>query len=123
MKILVTGAAGFIGFHTAKRLIERGDEVVGYDAVNDYYDPALKQARLAILEDTAAAAPGHWTFLHADLADRAAVNAAFAEYGFGRVIHLAAQAGVPDLQHRQQSSSEADGVHRGDRGSGRPNDD
>jgi UDP-glucuronate 4-epimerase len=51
MKILVTGAAGFIGFHTAKRLIERGDEVVGYDAVNEYYDPALKQARLAVLDD------------------------------------------------------------------------
>jgi UDP-glucuronate 4-epimerase len=94
MKILVTGAAGFIGFHSAKRLIERGDEVVGYDAVNDYYDPALKRARLAILDDTAAAAPGRWTFLHGDLADQAAVNAAFAEYGFERVIHLAAQAGV-----------------------------
>src|ERR1700751_3185228 len=94
MKILVTGAAGFIGFHIAKRLIERGDEVVGYDAVNDYYDPALKRARLSILDDTAVAAPGRWTLIHADLADQLTVSAAFAEHGFERVIHLAAQAGV-----------------------------
>jgi len=91
MKHLVTGAAGFIGFHVAKRLIERGEEVVGYDAVNDYYDPTLKEARLAILDDTAAAAPGSWTFIRADLA---AVNAVFANHEFERVIHLAAQAGV-----------------------------
>src|SRR5262249_43558371 len=94
MRDLVTGAAGFIGFHVAKQLIERGDEVVGYDAVNDYYDPALKEARLAILNDTAAAAPGRWTFVRADLADRTAVDAVFATHGFERVIHLAAQAGV-----------------------------
>ena len=53
MKHLVTGAAGFIGFHVAKRLMERGDEVVGYDVVNDYYDPTLKEARLAVLDDIA----------------------------------------------------------------------
>ena len=54
MKTLVTGNAGFIGFHTAKRLLERGDAVVGVDLVNDYYDPVLKEKRLAILEETAA---------------------------------------------------------------------
>jgi UDP-glucuronate 4-epimerase len=93
MKVLITGTAGFIGFHTAKCLIERGDEVVGYDALNDYYDPAMKRARLCVLDEIAAA-PSRWTFLHADLADQDAVNAAFAEHGFERVIHLAAQAGV-----------------------------
>ena len=55
MKILVTGAAGFIGFHTAKRLFERGDDVVGFDVVNTYYDPALKEARLSLLAETAKA--------------------------------------------------------------------
>src|SRR5262249_28521885 len=94
VKVLVTGTAGFIGFHTAKRLIERGDDVVGYDSVNDYYDQAIKQARLAILDDTAAAAAGRWAFIRADLADQLALNAAFAHHGFERVIHLAAQAGV-----------------------------
>jgi UDP-glucuronate 4-epimerase len=89
IKTVVTGAAGFIGFHTAKRLIERGDEVVGYDAVNDYYDPALKRARLSILEDTAAAGRGRWTFLHADASDQAALNAAFDKYGFdGHLFRL-----------------------------------
>jgi len=94
MKILVTGAAGFIGFHTAKRLIARGDDVVGFDVVNDYYDPAIKEARLSILRDLAVAGPGRWTFIRADLAHLPAVTAAFAEHGFDRVIHLAAQAGV-----------------------------
>lgn len=94
MKHLVTGAAGFIGFHTAKRLIERGDEVVGFDNVNDYYDPAIKEARLRLLGETAAAAPGKWSFIRADLADQAAVDAAFATHQFDRVVHLAAQAGV-----------------------------
>jgi UDP-glucuronate 4-epimerase len=94
MRHLVTGAAGFIGFHVAKRLIERGDEVVGYDVVNDYYDPTLKEARLAVLDDMAATAAGRWTFIRADLADLAAVNAVFANHEFERVIHLAAQAGV-----------------------------
>jgi UDP-glucuronate 4-epimerase len=94
VRILVTGAAGFIGFHVARRLIERGDEVVGYDAVNDYYDPALKEARLAILEDGATTAAGRWTFVRADLADELAVNAVFVEHEFERIIHLAAQAGV-----------------------------
>lgn len=94
MKVLVTGAAGFIGFHTAKRLIERGDEVVGFDVVNSYYDPALKEERLKVLADSAKTAQGQWSFVRADLADQAAVNEAFKNHGFERVIHLAAQAGV-----------------------------
>lgn len=93
MKVLVTGAAGFIGFHTARRLIERGDEVVGFDVVNDYYDPSLKEARLSVLAKAASTAQGSWRFIRADLGDRSAVEEAFTA-GFDRVIHLAAQAGV-----------------------------
>ena len=63
MRVLVTGAAGFIGFHTAAALVRRGDDVVGFDIVNDYYDPALKGARLALLERVAAEAPGSFTFI------------------------------------------------------------
>lgn len=94
MKVLVTGAAGFIGFHTAKRLLERGDAVVGFDVVNDYYDPAIKEARLKVLAATAAERGGDYTFIRANLADKAAVDACFAAHTFDRVIHLAAQAGV-----------------------------
>lgn len=94
MKILVTGNAGFIGFHVAKRLIGRGDDVVGFDVVNDYYDPSLKEARLAILEETSGRQSGRYRFVRANLADRDAVNTCFAENRFDRVIHLAAQAGV-----------------------------
>jgi len=94
MKNLVTGAAGFIGFHVAKRLLERGDTVVGIDVVNDYYDPALKEARLQILDRAAGGANSAWTFIRADLADSVVVNETFAAHGFDRVIHLAAQAGV-----------------------------
>lgn len=94
MKILVTGNAGFIGFHTAKRLLERGDSVVGFDVVNDYYDVAIKEARLKILEETAARTGSEYAFVRQDLADQQAVNAAFAEHKPDRVIHLAAQAGV-----------------------------
>ncbi|EJW11549.1 dTDP-glucose 4,6-dehydratase [Rhodovulum sp. PH10] len=90
----MTGAAGFIGFHTAKRLLERGDEVVGFDVVNTYYDVSLKEARLRILDEAARHGPGRWTFIRADLADQRAVDAAFTTHGFDRVIHLAAQAGV-----------------------------
>jgi len=88
-KMLVTGAAGFIGFHVAQRLLARGDDVVGLDNLNDYYDVGLKQARLAQLE----AAP-RFDFRHLDLADRAAMAALFAQEGFEYVIHLGAQAGV-----------------------------
>jgi UDP-glucuronate 4-epimerase len=94
MKVLVTGNAGFIGFHTARRLLERGDSVVGFDNVNDYYDPALKEARLALLEQTANRSGSDYSFVRASLADRAAVEQCFATQRFDRVIHLAAQAGV-----------------------------
>jgi UDP-glucuronate 4-epimerase len=87
--ILVTGAAGFIGFHVARRLLAQGRDVVGLDSLNTYYDPALKAARLDILR-----ADTRFGFVQADLADRAAMAALFAEHRFGVVIHLAAQAGV-----------------------------
>lgn len=90
MKILVTGTAGFIGFHTAKTLLERGDSVVGFDSVNDYYDPQLKEDRLKILEGM----NGDFTFIRANLADKPAVDKCFKDHSFDRVIHLAAQAGV-----------------------------
>ena len=89
MKVLVTGTAGFIGSHVAQVLLARGDEVVGFDNLNDYYNVSLKQARLARLLDK----PGY-THITADLADRAAVEQAFATYKPQRVVHLAAQAGV-----------------------------
>ena len=89
MKILVTGPAGFIGSHVAMRLLERGDEVIGFDNLSDYYDVNLKKARLARFADHP-----NYTHIHADLADRAAVEAAFATHQPQRVINLAAQAGV-----------------------------
>ena len=70
MRVLVTGAAGFIGFFVARRLLARGDRVTGFDNLNDYYDPRLKDARLAELDRTG----GDWRFRRADLADRAAVG-------------------------------------------------
>ncbi|MCB1926926.1 MAG: NAD-dependent epimerase [Rhodocyclaceae bacterium] len=89
MKILVTGAAGFIGMHTAEVLLARGDEVVGIDNLNDYYDPTLKQARLARLAPNA-----NFRFVKLDVADRPGMEKLFADEKFDRVIHLAAQAGV-----------------------------
>jgi len=89
MKVLVTGCAGFIGMHVAKRLLERGDEVVGIDNVNDYYDPVLKLARLAQLRSH----PG-FSFRRLDISDAAAMSALLADGRFPRVVHLAAQAGV-----------------------------
>jgi len=94
MQVLVTGNAGFIGFHTAKRLLERGESVVGIDVVNDYYDPALKQARLRALDEVAARSSGSYRFIRADLADRRTLDSCFASHKFDRAIHLAAQAGV-----------------------------
>jgi len=87
--ILVTGAAGFIGFHVTRELLAQGRDVVGLDSLNNYYDPALKQARLNILR-------GHprFSFVQIDLADRTAMAALFARHRFPVVIHLAAQAGV-----------------------------
>ncbi len=89
MKVLVTGAAGFIGSHVALRLLERGDEVIGFDNLNDYYDVNLKQARLARFNEHP-----RYTHITADLTDRAAVESAFATHKPQRVINLAAQAGV-----------------------------
>ena len=94
MKVLVTGSAGFIGFHTAAKLITRGDAVVDIDNVNDYYDPALKEARLAELDRIAEANNAEYTFIRGDLSDQATVDKCFGDHGFDRVIHLAAQAGV-----------------------------
>ena len=89
MKVLVTGAAGFIGSWTAQRLLDRGDEVVGLDNLSPYYDPSLKEARLARLKPK----PG-FRFVRLDLADRAGMESLFAQEKFDTVVHLAAQAGV-----------------------------
>lgn len=96
MKYLVTGAAGFIGSKVAEELALHGHEVVGIDNLNDYYDPALKQARLQRIETSlsAQAKTSQFRFIRLDIADRAAVAALFAAEQFDRVIHLAAQAGV-----------------------------
>ena len=88
MKVLVTGAAGFIGSHVSRALLDRGDEVVGFDNLNDYYDPSLKEARLALLTGS-----DRFEMVRGDLGDRAAVETAF-DHGPQRVVHLAAQAGV-----------------------------
>ncbi|HLR46302.1 MAG TPA: NAD-dependent epimerase, partial [Deinococcales bacterium] len=88
-RVLVTGAAGFIGYHVAERLLARGDHVTGFDNVNDYYEVELKEARLRQLEDR-----DGFTFVRADLADRQAVEDVFAGGRFDAVVHLAAQAGV-----------------------------
>src|SRR6056297_761606 len=89
MKILVTGAAGFIGSHTAKQLLARGDEVVGLDNLNEYYDPTLKRARLSRLQSES-----NWRFQKLDLVDRSGMSELFKTERFDRVVHLAAQAGV-----------------------------
>jgi UDP-glucuronate 4-epimerase len=87
--VLVTGAAGFIGFHVAERLLSGGREVVGLDIVNNYYDPRLKGARLDILRRHP-----NFSFVKLDLADRATTKSLFAQHRFPVVVHLAAQAGV-----------------------------
>ncbi|WP_341704140.1 NAD-dependent epimerase/dehydratase family protein [Ferrovibrio sp.] len=89
MAILLTGAAGFIGFHVAQVLLARGDEVIGLDNLNDYYDPALKRARLAQLQ-------GHngFRFCEVDIAEPEDVKAAVGKADVRRIVHLAAQAGV-----------------------------
>lgn len=100
MKILVTGNAGFIGFHTVMALLKRGDDVVGFDCVNSYYDVNLKEARLKLQEEAAKTSKGSYHFVRANLADKAALNKCFDEHPFDRVIHLAAQAGVRhSLEH------------------------
>lgn len=88
-KHLITGTAGFIGFHLAKRLLQRGETVVGFDNVNDYYSVELKRDRLAQLADF-----DNYTFVEADLADQSAVESVFKQHEFDRVVNLAAQAGV-----------------------------
>jgi len=89
MKILVTGAAGFIGFHLTIHLLKRGDDVVGVDNLNDYYDVQLKHSRLQIVQNHQ-----NFSFIQADISDRVAIEKIFAENRFDRVINLAAQAGV-----------------------------
>jgi UDP-glucuronate 4-epimerase len=89
MKILVTGSAGFIGMNTSNALLARGDEVVGIDSLNDYYDPRLKEARLKLLSRH-----DNFRFVRLDVADRDGMEKLFAVEKFNRVIHLAAQAGV-----------------------------
>ncbi len=91
MTTLVTGVAGFIGMHVAERLLARGDRVIGIDIVNDYYDPTLKQARLAKLRDAFGDA---FTFLQVDFADMAALTGALSGREFDRIVHLGGQAGV-----------------------------
>lgn len=91
MTVLVTGAAGFIGYHLAKRLMARGDRVIGIDCVNDYYDPRLKRARLADLEQQFG---GAFSFVEVDFADHEALERAVGPFDFDRIAHLGAQAGV-----------------------------
>ena len=88
-RILVTGAAGFVGHHLSQRLLDAGHEVVGLDNLNDYYDPALKHARLALTQ-----ARPRFRFVKANLGDREAMESLFASTEFDRVVHLGAQAGV-----------------------------
>ena len=102
MKILVTGAAGFIGFHLAERLLERGDTVTGLDNLNAYYDVSLKEARLAQLQEHRA-----FGFVPVDLADRKAVAEVFARGKFDAIVNLAAQAGVRHSLENPQAYVEA----------------
>ena len=86
--ILVTGAAGFIGYHVARALLDRGDDVIGFDNLNDYYDVSLKHARLARLQHQ------RFHFVRGDVGDGAAIRDLFAAEKPKRIVHLAAQAGV-----------------------------
>lgn len=92
MKILVTGAAGFIGAHTARKLLDLNHQVVGIDNINDYYDPSLKDARIEWIKEHQNSAD--FSFIKMDIADREGMQTLFSEGGFERVVHLAAQAGV-----------------------------
>lgn len=87
--ILVTGSAGFIGFHLSRRLLSEGYQVVGVDSINDYYDPALKKIRNSILKDF-----NNYSFYQVDLSNNEALNTVFERHSFNRVVNLAAQAGV-----------------------------
>lgn len=92
--ILVTGAAGFIGSHAAATLLERGDNVVGLDNLNDYYDPARKRVNLAEIHDQTRSGAGSFTFIEGDIRNRTLVDELFARHAFHAVVHLAAMAGV-----------------------------
>lgn len=94
MSVLVTGAAGFIGFHLTARLLERGTPVVGFDNLNPYYDPSLKRVRLQLLQEIAIRTGTPFSMIEADLEDCEAVATAFAEHKPEQVVNLAAQAGV-----------------------------
>ena len=94
MTILITGAAGFIGFHLSRRLLQQGTPVVGFDNVNAYYDPSLKRARIAQLEQVAAKTNTSFCLVEADLENDSAVKSAFAQHKPTKVVNLAAQAGV-----------------------------
>ena len=89
MKVLVTGAAGFIGMHVCQRLLARGDEVIGIDNLNDYYDVQLKQARLARLQQS-----DNFRFAQTDVADASALSKVFQSQRFDVVVHLAAMPGL-----------------------------
>ena len=112
MRVLVTGAAGFIGFHTARALLERGDEVIGYDNFNPYYDPELKERRAALLTELSG-----FELVRGDLNDETILDAAFDALGAGegtRVCHLAAQAGVRySIEHPERYLRDnVDGFHQ-----------
>ena len=91
MRVIVTGAAGFIGFNVARRLLARGDSVIGIDVINSYYDVALKEARLAVLREEGG---NRFAFLRLDFADMGALSQALEGMEFDRIVHLGAQAGV-----------------------------
>ncbi|NRA40554.1 MAG: SDR family NAD(P)-dependent oxidoreductase, partial [Planctomycetes bacterium] len=87
--ILITGAAGFIGYHVSQYLLSHGEQIIGIDNINDYYDPGLKNERLRLLEEKT-----EFTFCKCDIADNAAMQKIFSQHKIERVVHLAAQAGV-----------------------------
>ena len=93
-RVLVTGVAGFIGFHLSKRMLAAGIEVVGVDNMNDYYDPSLKRLRIRELQKSSVKNPQNFKFIEMNLADRAGMEALFAAQSFDVVLHMAAQAGV-----------------------------
>ncbi len=104
-KILVTGAAGFIGSHTVEFLVKRGDHVIGFDNLNDYYDPVRKEGNLREVTEHALVGkwPGTFQFLKGDIRDRELVSKLFSDHQFDAVIHLAAMAGVRvSIDHPEQ---------------------
>ncbi|RYY05714.1 MAG: NAD-dependent epimerase/dehydratase family protein, partial [Alphaproteobacteria bacterium] len=94
MRVLVTGAAGFIGFNLSRHLLTRGDEVLGIDSLNDYYDVTLKHARLGELAKSGDGLGGGFAFKQVDFSDHVALETALGNEDFDRIVHLGAQAGV-----------------------------